>query len=108
MRIRVADGEQASYHVHLPGEEAWLVCERRTNGDVKYHLTNHSARTALRTIAATIKARWSCELAHQQLKQELGLGHFEGRSCHGLHHHAVLSMNAFGFLQHLRLSEDNQ
>lgn len=106
VRIRVADGEQASYHVHLPGEEAWLVCERRTNGDVKYHLTNHPARTALRTIAATIKARWSCELAHQQLKQELGLGHFEGRSWHGLHHHAVLSMIAFGFLQHLRLSEN--
>lgn len=106
VRVRVADGDRATHNVHLPGEEAWLVCERRSNGEVKYHLSNHSARTALRTIAAAIKARWACEQAHQQLKQELGLGHFEGRSWHGLHHHAVLSMIAFAFLQHLRLREN--
>jgi len=106
VRVRVADGDHAGHNVHLPGEEAWLVCERRSNGDVKYYLTNHAPRTALRTIAAAIKARWACELAHQQLKQELGLGHFEGRSWHGLHHHAVLSMLAFAFLQHLRASEN--
>lgn len=106
VRVRVADGARASHNVHLPGEEAWLVCERRNNGEVKYHLSNHSPRTRLRTIAAAIKARWACEQAHQQLKQELGLGHFEGRSWHGLHHHAVLSMIAFAFLQHLRQSEN--
>lgn len=106
VRVRVADGDHASHHIHLPGEEAWLVCERRSNGEVKYHLSNHSTRTGLRTIAAAIKARWSCEQAHQQLKQELGLGHFEGRSWHGLHHHAVLSMLAFAFLQHLRQLEN--
>ena len=51
---------------------------------------------------SAIKARWSCEQAHQQLKQELGLDHFEGRSWNGLHHHALLSMIAFAFLQKLR------
>lgn len=106
IRVRVADGDHAGHNIHLPGEEAWLVCERRSNGEVKYHLSNHSATTALRVIAAAIKARWACEQAHQQLKQELGLGHFEGRSWHGLHHHAVLSMLAFAFLQHLRLREN--
>jgi SRSO17 transposase len=40
---------------------------------------------------------------HQQMKEELGLDHFEGRSWHGLHHHAVLAMIAFAFLQQLRL-----
>lgn len=61
-----------------------------------------SRRSRLR-LAATIKARWVCELAHQQLKQELGLGAFEGRSWTGLHRHALMSCIAFTYLQHLRL-----
>ena len=59
----------------------------------------------LEELAATIKARWVCEQAHQQLKEELGLDHFEGRSWTGLHRHALLAMIAFCFLQHLRLRE---
>src|ERR1700687_4322846 len=50
----------------------------------KYYLANLPAKTDLRTLAATIKARWICEQAHQQLKEELGLDHFEGRSWQGL------------------------
>ena len=50
-----------------------------------------------------IKARWTCEQMHQQMKDELGLDHFEGRSWRGLHHHALLCQLAFAFLQHLRL-----
>jgi SRSO17 transposase len=53
--------------------------------------------------AATIKARWICEQAHQQLKEELGLDHFEGRSWQGLHRHALMTMIAYAFLQHRRL-----
>ena len=59
----------------------------------------------LETLAATIKSRWVCEQAHQQLKEELGLDHFEGRSWTGLHRHTLMSMIAFAFLQHLRLQE---
>jgi SRSO17 transposase len=55
------------------------------------------------TLAATIKARWICEQAHQQLKEELGLHHFEGRSWQGLHRHALMTMIAYAFLQHRRL-----
>jgi len=44
-----------------------------------------------------------CEQAHQQMKEELGLDHYEGRSWRGLHHHALLSMIAFTFLQQRRL-----
>jgi len=103
VRVRVADGIQASKGQHLPGELAWLVGEWRTTGVRKYYLTNHPAGTALRTLAEAIKARWVCEQAHQQLKEELGLDHFEGRSWLGLHHHALFTMLAFTFLQHHRL-----
>ena len=57
------------------------------------------ADTSLKTLAATIKARWVCEQAHQQLKEELGLDHFEGRSWIGLHRHALMTMIAYAFLQ---------
>ena len=55
------------------------------------------------TLVRAIKARWACEQAHQQLKDELGLDHFEGRSWLGLHHHALLTLMAFAWLQHHRL-----
>ena len=48
------------------------------SGEKKYYLANLPAKADLRTLAATIKARWICEQAHQQLKEELGLNHFEG------------------------------
>ena len=102
-RVRVADGAPDAQGRHLPGDEVWLVGEYRATGERKYYLTNHPPNTPLRLLAAAIKARWVCEQAHQQLKGELGLDHFEGRSWSGLHHHALLTMIAFAFLQHLRL-----
>ena len=56
---------------HMPGEEAWLIGEQRMSGEKKYYLANLSAKTDLHTLAATIKARWICEQAHQQLKRNL-------------------------------------
>jgi len=102
-RVRVADGPRSPRHGHLPGEEVWLVGEWRSSGERKYYLSNLPPGTSLRRLAATIKARWVCEQAHQQLKQELGLGAFEGRSWTGLHRHALMSCVAFAYLQHLRL-----
>src|SRR5262249_52232662 len=64
--------------------------------------------TDLRTLAATIKARWVCEQAHQQLKEEIGLDHFEGRCWQGLHRHALMTMIAYAFLQHRRLAESKR
>jgi SRSO17 transposase len=106
MRVRPADATQQRDGVHLPGQPAWLVCERLSNGDRKYYLANLPASCSRKRIVATIKARWACEQGHQQMKEELGLDHFEGRSWWGLHHHAVLTMIAFAFLQTLRLSEN--
>ena len=106
VRVRPADGAEATMGVHLPGDAAWLVCERLGNGDKKFYLVNLPASASRKSIVAAIKARWSCEQAHQQMKEELGLDHFEGRSWLGLHHHAVLTMVAFAFLQHVRLTEN--
>ncbi len=102
-RVRPAEGAQLRNGWHLPGEEVWLVGERRPSGERKYYLSNLPAETPLGELAALIKARWVCERAHQQLKEELGLDHFEGRSWTGLHRHALMALIAFAFLQHLRL-----
>ena len=103
LRVRVADGPADAGGQHLPGEEAWLVGEHRATGERKYYVANLPAETPLEALAALIKGRWVCEQLHQQLKDELGLDHFEGRSWRGLHHHALLCLLAFAFLQHLRL-----
>jgi SRSO17 transposase len=108
VRVRTADGLPQRIkdkgQQHLPGDEAWLVGERRASGEKKYYLANLPAGTKLRTLASTIKARWVCEQAHQQMKEELGLDHFEGRSWQGLHRHALMTMIAYAFLQHRRLA----
>src|SRR4051812_42085190 len=100
---RVADGPADASGRHLPGDEAWLVGEHRASGERKYYLSNLPPDATLERLAALIKARWGCEELHQQLKDELGLDHFEGRSWRGLHHHALLCLLALAFLQHLRL-----
>jgi SRSO17 transposase len=88
VRVRIADGPPQRIRdkgqQYLPGDEAWLIGEHRASGEKKYYLANLPAATDLRTLAATIKARWICEQAHQQLKEELGLDDFEGRSWQGL------------------------
>src|SRR2546426_3547107 len=109
VRVRAADGPPQRIwdkgQQHLPGDEAWLIGEHRTSGEKKYYLANLPAAADLRALAATIKARWICEQAYQQLKEELGLDHFEGRSWRGLHCHALMTMIAYAFLQHRRLAK---
>lgn len=108
MRVRVADGAPqrigASGAQHMPGEEVWLVGEHRSTGERKYYLSNLPADIPIKQLAGAIKARWICEQAHQQLKEELGLDHFEGRSWTGLHRHSLMAMIAYAFLQSRRLS----
>ena len=91
MRVRVADGPTQRLgpmgNQHLPGEEAWLVREERASGERKYYLSNLPAEATLKQLAGLIKARWIFEQAHQQMKEELGLDHFEadpGRGCIGM------------------------
>jgi len=106
-RVRIAEGHKHRMQDNrmqcMPGDEVWLVGERRSTGEQKYYVSNLPADATLKMLAAAIKARWICEQAHQQLKEELGLDHFEGRSWTGLHRHALMTMIAYAFLQSRRL-----
>jgi SRSO17 transposase len=88
-----------------PSDEQWLLIEW-PKGEVeptKYFLSTLPAETAIKELVRLAKLRWRIERDYQELKQELGLGHFEGRSWRGFHHHATLCIAAYGFLVTERL-----
>ena len=103
LRVRIADGPKMTRGRRQPGTPAWLICEKRSGGERRYYFSNYPPETSRTALARTVKARWACEQPHQQMKQELGLNHYEGRTWLGLHHHCLLTMMAFCFLQTLRL-----
>jgi SRSO17 transposase len=76
----------------------WLLIEDRGGGEIKYAFSNLPPRTGVKKAVRLWKSRWPVEQGYQQMKEELGLDHFEGRSWRGFHHHAALAMLAFGFL----------
>jgi SRSO17 transposase len=83
-----------------PWPEEWLLIEwpEGTEEPTKYWLSNLPPRTALHDLVHSAKARWVIERDYQELKQEIGLGHYEGRGWRGFHHHASLCIAAYGFL----------
>lgn len=83
-----------------PAEETarWLLVEWRVDGTIKYALSNLPAETAMTQAVSWWKERWQVEQGYRQLKRELGLDHFEGRSWNGFHHHAAMTFLAYGFL----------
>jgi SRSO17 transposase len=85
-----------------PGPERWLLFERHRDGSYKYYLSNAPLQTSVKQMVGWAHHRWKIEQGYQQLKEELGLDHFEGRSWRGLHHHLTLCFLAYGFLQLLR------
>jgi SRSO17 transposase len=97
VRVRVASRD---YNLrHLRAEE-WLLVEW-PEGDkepLKYWLSTLPETSRLHDLVATTKLRWRIERDYRALKQELGLGHYEGRGWRGFHHHASLGIAAYGFL----------
>ncbi len=83
-----------------PHAEEWLLIEwpKGQAEPVKYWLSTLPGTTKLKHLVALAKQRWIIERDYQELKQELGLGHYEGRGWRGFHHHATLCIAAYGFL----------
>ena len=79
--------------------DRWLLCERSASEERKYYLLHLSATTALVDLVALARSRWPIEQQYRELKDDLGLDHFEGRSYPGWTHHVVLTAVAFTFLQ---------
>ena len=97
LRIRVAHRDIWRKEPH---PEQWLLIEwpKEEKEPTKYWLSNLPESIPLRRLVLLAKQRWIIERDYQELKQELGLGHFEGRGWRGFHHHASLCIAAYGFL----------
>jgi SRSO17 transposase len=97
VRIRVAHRD---YWLPNARPEEWLLIEW-PDGEkepIKYWLSTLAGDIAFRRLVDIAKLRWRIERDYQELKQEVGLGHFEGRGWRGFHHHATLCIAAYGFL----------
>jgi SRSO17 transposase len=78
----------------------WLLIEwpEREAAPTKYWFSTLPEDVSFRTLVGLAKLRWRIERDYQELKQEVGLGHFEGRGWRGFHHHATMCIAAYGFL----------
>lgn len=104
-RVRVHAAHRGEGRETLRQQE-WLVIEwpRGEGEPTKYWLSTMAADTRFTEMIRTIKMRWRIERDYHQLKQEIGLGHFEGRGWIGFHHHASLCIAAYAFLVCSRLA----
>ena len=85
--------------------EIWLLCEQEAGRTrrLKYYFVNLPSSASLRALVGLTHQRWAIEQQYQELKSELGLDHFEGRTWPGWHHHAVLTAVAHAYIQHERM-----
>lgn len=97
VRVRAAHRD---YKRTEPHPEEWLLIEwpRKESEPTKYWLSTLPEKTPLKSLVKLAKHRWIIERDYEELKQELGLGHYEGRGWRGFHHHATLCIAAYGFL----------
>lgn len=100
-RVRVA-----AAHRDRPRDPEWLIIEWPDGAEAPAHywLSNLPTRRTWAEMADTVMSRWQIERDYEELKQELGLGHYEGRNWRGFHHHASLCIAAYGFLMLERLA----
>jgi SRSO17 transposase len=97
LRVRPAHRDEKRTE---PRAEEWLLIEwpKGEAEPTKYWLSTLPVETKIQDLVGLAKQRWIIERDYQELKQELGLGHFEGRGWRGFHHHATLCIAAYGFL----------
>ncbi len=99
VRVRAA-------HADRPRAEEWLLIEwpLGETEPTHYVLSTLPATLSCKALVAAVKLRWRIERDYLELKQEVGLGHYEGRNWRGFHHHASLCIAAYGFLMLERLA----
>jgi SRSO17 transposase len=97
--LRVRPAHRDYWHAE-PHPEEWLLIEwpEGESEPAKYWLSTLPADMLLTDLVCLAKHRWIIERDYEELKQELGLGHFEGRGWRGFHHHATLCIVSYGFL----------
>ena len=97
LRVRTAHRD---YWLAESRPEEWLLIEwpKGESEPTKYWLSTLPQKIPFPDLVDTAKLRWRIERDYQELKQEVGLGHFEGRGWRGFHHHATLCIAAYGFL----------
>jgi SRSO17 transposase len=97
VRVRAAHRD---YNLTESRPEEWLLIEwpKGEEAPTKYWFATLPQDIAFRSLVDITKLRWHIERDYQELKQEVGLGHFEGRGWRGFHHHATLCIAAYGFL----------
>ena len=102
LRVRCAGSNVGKARL-LP--QQWLLIEWPAGQaePEKYYLSTLPQTAALNDLVRAAHMRWRIERDYQDLKQDLGLGHYEGRGWRGFHHHASLSIAAYGFLMAQRL-----
>jgi SRSO17 transposase len=104
LAVRVREVVSQAYY--RPGPKRWLLIERLGEDRFKYYVSNFPEDASVPGMMVLAHRRWMIEQGYQQLKEELGLDHFEGRSWTGLHHHIALCFMAFCFL--VLLGRDHQ
>lgn len=97
VRVRMAENFG---HGQPASEEGWLLCEwpKGEPAPTKFYVSNLHAKTDIVQLVQLAKLRWRVERDYQEMKGELGLDHFEGRTWNGFHHHVALCALAHGFL----------
>lgn len=105
VRVRHAGGNTGKARLRA---EQWLLIEWPENDaePSKYVLSTLPEETPIDELVSVAHQRWRIERDYQDLKQDFGLGHYEGRGWRGFHHHAALSIAAYGFLMAERLVAD--
>ena len=100
LKSRFAAVRVSGAHPTDPTFQEWLLIEwpKEEPEPTKYWLSSLPTDTKLTDLVLMAKHRWIVERDYQELKQELGLGHYEGRGWRGFHHHATLCIAAYGFL----------
>ena len=95
LRVRIAPGRGAAGR---PEETLLIEWPEGEAAPTKYWLSNLDNKISFRGLVDIAKMRWRIERDYQDLKQEIGLGHYEGRGWRGFHHHGTLCIAAYGFL----------